>query len=90
MNNYVAGTLVRLSAVLKTSASNALTDATMVCKVLLPDGTSSTVTSVRDSAGNYHADYLASVVGLHRYEWIASGAATAAARGQFLVTQVTF
>lgn len=90
MNNYVAGTLVRLSAVLKASANNALTDATMVCKVQLPDGTSSTVTSVRDSAGTYHADYLTAVFGLHRYEWIASGGAIAAARGQFLVSQVTF
>jgi hypothetical protein len=62
----------------------------MVCRVLLPDGTSSTVASVHDSAGTYHADYLTAVYGLHRYEWLASGGATAAARGQFLVTQITF
>lgn len=40
---------------------------------------------VRDSAGAFHADILATIEGLHYYRWEGTGAVTAAEEGTFLV-----
>jgi len=90
VKTYVVGTAVRLSADLTLLATGALTDATMTIKVKTPDGTVTALTATRDAAGKFHADYLTAMLGLHRYEAIATGAAQAAAVGQFLVTQAVF
>jgi hypothetical protein len=43
--------------------------ATLVCTITLPDGTTSLPTVVKDSTGNYHADYLTTKPGPHTAQW---------------------
>jgi hypothetical protein len=86
MNTFTAGTLVRVSSSLA-DVAGVLTDATLTCRMKEPDGMITTLTVTRDAAGKNHADFLTAKLGLHQYEFLATGAAQAAGLGQFLVTQ---
>lgn len=89
---YTAPTTVRMTAGFKTSAGTMVDPTTVTCKLTLPDGTVVDLTSVvvRDSVGNYHADYLASVRGVYKYEFLGAGAFQVAETGQFTVDKVAF
>lgn len=93
MNTYTAQNTVRLSATISLNSSGAPVDPTTVgLQMKLPDGTVTDLASsvVKDAAGAYHCDYQPITLGLHMYEWIGTGGANVARRGQFLVTQTTF
>lgn len=89
-NNYTVGTLVRVSTVVTQIVGGSPIDPTTITLTLeLPDGTIVDLTSaiVRDSTGNYHADYTPVAFGLHQYEWAGTGAAQVAKVGSFIVNQ---
>jgi hypothetical protein len=90
MKQYTVGTMVRVTATVKTAAGVLADPSTMVSKVKAPDGTVSTLTTVRVSEGLYRGDFLPVVQGLHLYEFIGTGDVQAAAVGQFLVAPDTF
>lgn len=93
MNTYTAQNTVRLSASISLTLNSVPVDPTTVAlKIKFPDDTITDLSSsvVKDSAGSYHCDYQPTTLGLHMYEWIGTGGANVARRGQFLVTQVTF
>lgn len=48
----------------------------VILTVTLPDGTTATPTAVHDSAGNYHADYVFTQEGLHRFTWTTTNPVT--------------
>lgn len=88
---YNAQTLVRLTVAVTVAA--APTDPTAItCKVTPPDGNVVDLTSavVKDSVGNYHADYLPQQVGAYQYEWIGTGAVQVSGVRTFIVNQGTF
>src|SRR5262245_4504570 len=62
-------------------ATGALTDATVVLAVTLPDGVTaapgSPYTPIRDSLGQYHVDYTATPAGLHKLAWSSTSPTTA-------------
>jgi hypothetical protein len=95
------GTMVRHSAEWRVPATPdaTLTDPTTVTlQVRLPSQTLLTSTYLgasdagaitRDATGQYHADYLPLTVGTHRWRWAGTGAATAAAEGQYTIDAST-
>jgi hypothetical protein len=88
---YNAQTLIRLTTVV--TVASVLADPTaMTCKVIAPDGTVSDITAsiVKDSAGNYHADYLPLEVGAYQYEWIGTGSVQVSGVRTFIVNQGMF
>lgn len=92
-NEYIAGTLVRMTGAFTTVSGNTPIDPTTVTgKVKQPDGVVVDLTGavVKDSVGNYHMDFLPTQLGVHLYEWVGAGAAQVAAVTQFNVTQGTF
>ena len=92
MNFYTNNTLIALTTSVATAAGAPINATTMVFRITTPDGViadySGTVTN--PTVGQYVADFLAVQVGLHQYEWVATGAAQVAAVGQFVVNQSTF
>lgn len=91
MKQYTAGTAIRLSVAFTVVATAAPVDPTTVTgKVRKPDGSNVTLTVVKDSTGNYHADFTPSDLGMHTYELAGTGAAEAVYIGRFLVTQQPF
>ena len=91
MNQYTAGTLVRLTAAI-TAASTPVTPTTISMKVKNPDMAVTDMSKdiVEDSVGNYHIDVTPGALGLYQYEWICTGNVTLNSRGQFLVNQGAF
>jgi hypothetical protein len=81
MNTYHSGANVRFSVVFRDPTTGAVVDpTTVVFKIRRPDtGAVTTWTYlvvgsiVRDSAGNYHADYTCDFPGEWYYRWEASG-----------------
>lgn len=100
-SQYVQGSLARMTLQINAQSLpptcpptlGALTDAgTVTAKITDPAGVVTTLTVVRDSVGQYHADFTTVLTGLHVYEFLASGGSITAinAVGQFLVTEATF
>ena len=90
MNEYTAQNTIRLGLSVQQVAGAVGVDPTAVTlSMRLPDGTVSDLSTgiVRDSAGAYHCDFAASVLGLHMYEWKGTGSAVVAGIGQFLVSR---
>lgn len=84
MNAYDTGTLVRLTATFTVNGVD--TDPTTVTgSVRAPDGTSTPLTVAKDSVGVYHADFTASVAGLHWYRFAGTGTVVAAEEKTFYV-----
>jgi hypothetical protein len=61
------------------------TDASVTLTITKPDGTSSTPVITHPSTGNYRAAVLLDQVGTWRFKWRATGAATTAESGYFVV-----
>lgn len=93
MNNYVSDQLIRFTNAITTTADNmpAIPSA-LGFKIQLPDGTTVDLTSsvVNDGGGEYHADYVPTLVGIYTYQWRATGTIRDAAINQFRVIQATF
>lgn len=93
MNEYTAGNLIRITVAFTAVTPAAPIDpTTVVLNLKSPDGTVQVLTQsiVRDSLGQYHADFLPTQVGVHIYEWEGSGVVQVASLGQFLVSQGLF
>lgn len=90
MNAYTIGTLIRLSGMITASDGTVADPSAVSIRVKLPGQTTTNVSAVKDSAGNYHGDFLPTMLGLHMYQIIGTGTVQAAALSQFIVTQETF
>lgn len=92
MNQYPAQTTIRSTVAISTTSTGVANDPTTVaCNMAQPDGTSTALIVVRDAAGQYHADFTPTQVGLHMYEWLgATGEIQVTAFGQYLVTEARF
>lgn len=95
MNRYKPGASVRTSLV--STLLGVYTDPTSPTVVMhLPDGTSTTGTPVRDSAGLWHADFVVpfgTPTGIGVYRWRSTGVAASAnalAEERFEVTALDF
>jgi len=93
MNSYTAQSLIRMTAAITATSTGVATDPTTVTlKIQTPDQVVADLSGTvqRDSTGNYHADYTATKVGLHQYEWQCTGAVVVSGAGQYLVSQGLF
>lgn len=93
VNQYSAGTLVRISAAISAVSGGLPIDPTSIaCKVMQPDGSVVDITGsiVHDGTGLYHVDFLADQVGAYSYEWLSSGDAQVTSVNNFIVNQGIF
>lgn len=92
MNEYITGNVIVITGAFANAAGEADDPSNVYCKVKLPNGTVQDVSStiVKQSTGNYTANFSPSLVGLHTYEWLGTGAIVAATQVQFYVTATTF
>lgn len=92
MNDYTANTLIQMKVTVTTSTGTLVDPTTLVFKMTTPDGLVSdyTVDIVNTGVGKNYVNFLAAQIGLHRYEWIGTGAAQVSAVGQFIVDTGTF
>jgi hypothetical protein len=92
MNTYTENNLVALTGVVKTHAGVLIDPTTLVLKVQTPDGSVVDISSsvVRNSTGNYQANYLPTQVGLHMYEWVGTGIVQVSGHNQFIVSPGLF
>jgi hypothetical protein len=86
MNKYDVGDKVRLSITVRDYAA-ALADPTLTCTARKPDGTTTSLTPVQSSTGNWYADVTVDQSGHWFYRWTATGAVVAAEEGQFYVRE---
>ena len=70
--NGVTG-FVRLTLSIYNSAGTLQNATSLTCTLTLPDGTTTTLSTVNDSAGLYHADYQPTQAGHYGVVWVASG-----------------
>lgn len=83
--SYTFGQPVSLS-INVTDSSGAPANATaVVCTITLPDGTTSTPTVSNPNTGTYTATYTATLAGLHRAGWVATGSNASAFTDSFTV-----
>lgn len=90
MNSYTSNNAIRLAVIVTASAGGQPIDPTSIrLDMEDPSGaiTDLSSTIVKDSVGNYHADYTPLLVGVYLYSWIGTGAAIFATNGKFNVTQ---
>ena len=76
MNKYIIYNLVRVYTAITQSVGGAFVDPTTVTLYMkTPDGVITNISSsiVKDSVGNYHADYLPTQFGIFTYQWLGSG-----------------
>jgi lipoprotein-anchoring transpeptidase ErfK/SrfK len=93
MNTFDVGDAVRISLVCANSAGTAIDPTTLTLTVKPALGTATTytygvgVTIVKDSTGNYHADYtvLTGSGGMVYYKWTATGSYVGMAQSAFAV-----
>lgn len=64
---------VRLTLSIYNSAGTLQNATSLTCTLTLPDGTTTTLATVNDSAGLYHADYQPTQAGHYGVVWVASG-----------------
>ena len=87
MNSYTIGTEIFLTANFS-SGESPTAPSKVICKIKLPNNRiidlSSNVSSA--STGIYVASYVPTWVGIHTYEWIASGNVNIVANATFEVT----
>jgi hypothetical protein len=89
MNEYIVGTLARITFTITTSAGAPVDSSELTLQIKTPDKVVTDISSsiVHDSAGNYHADFITSQIGPHTYEVSSSGSVQISGLGKFLVTQ---
>lgn len=82
---YILGNVLRLSAAF-TNAAGAPADPTSTdVAITQPDGVATSATLVKDSVGNYHADFTPTQAGLHIYRITGTGVVAAANEQSFIV-----
>lgn len=89
MNEYITGTSVRIKSQVTDPIAGGLVDpSALILSVMTPDGIVADVSTliVKDEVGIYHADYITSQVGVHRYSWAGSGTVAAVGKGSFKTT----
>lgn len=87
-NDYLIGSVVRLSAAFTSAAGAAIDPATVTLKIKDPAGTITAYTYaaaqvVKDAVGSYHYDYTPVASGRYTYRWESAGAGQAAGEGVF-------
>jgi hypothetical protein len=93
MNTYTADNVVRTFCVVTQVIGGLPVDpSTVTVWLTRPDGVVIDLTSVmvHDSVGNFHADYLPTMLGVYTYQYLGVGAAPICAKQQFLVTDTPF
>jgi hypothetical protein len=92
MNSYTNDNLIQFGTTITDLSGNPSNASQLTFKVKTPDlvvtDLSSTIANV--GVGQYTAQFYATQVGLHQYEWVASGTVEAAQVSQFLVDQAVF
>ena len=90
-NTYDIGDLVRITSAFTTQAGTAVDPSTVTARVKDPSGTTTVftypATVTKDSTGNFHADFVPTLAGVHYYRWEGTGAAVAASESFFYVAQ---
>jgi hypothetical protein len=93
VNTYTNNTLIVLTGAIAVTSTGAPINATsIICRVTTPDGvvTDYSGSVVNPTTGTYVYNFLAVQVGLHQYEFVASGTAVVGGINQFIVNQSTF
>jgi uncharacterized phiE125 gp8 family phage protein len=89
---YAGGSVtgfVRLTLSIYNSSGTLQNATSLTCTLTLPDGTSTTLTPVNDSAGLYHADYQPTQAGHYGVVWVASGTNAGVLEESFNVDDTT-
>lgn len=93
INSYLSNNLIRIFTAITQSIGGAPIDPTAISlKITAPNGviTDLSATIVKDSVGNYHADYLPTQYGVHVFEWTGTGTATVFDKQRFMITDTPF
>jgi hypothetical protein len=90
MDTYLANNDVRMYTTITISpqlGGGAIDPVTVTLHLTLPTGAVIDISSsiVRDSVGNYHADYVPTLLGVYTYEWVGTAPAVVFDKRQFLV-----
>lgn len=93
---YDIGDLVKISGTF-TDSANTAGDPTTVSITIAPPTSAETTyvygtdaALVKDSVGNYHANWSCAESGVHRYRWVSTGTLQAAEEGWFTVRPQSF
>ena len=88
-NTYDIGDLVRITSAFTTQAGTAVDPSTVTARVKDPSGTTTVFTYpasvAKDATGDYHADFVPTLAGVHYYRWEGTGSAVAASEAFFYV-----
>jgi hypothetical protein len=83
---YFPGSTITLSAQFTSPGTGDLVDpATVAGVVAAPDGTLTTLVVIKDTVGQYHAIFTASVSGTHTQRWVGTGTHSQVAESEFVV-----
>jgi hypothetical protein len=86
---YTVGTTIQITATFTDDDGVKVDPTEVTAELRTPAGVLEDLTVVRDSTGEYHADYTPALNGLHQYRFIGTGAVAAANEGSFMA-QTTF
>jgi streptogramin lyase len=92
LNAYNIGDLVRITGNLATAAGAAIDPTALVCKVMAPDGTTTTHTygstafPLQAASGEYYVDVTPDAAGEWWYQFRSTGTGQAMDEGYFVVT----
>lgn len=94
MSKYYVGSAIRTTVVVKNAAGTAIDPTTLKVAFTAHSGYTKTYVYltdaelVKDSTGNYHADYvIENETGKWRYKWTATGTGAGVAKGEFTVDE---
>jgi hypothetical protein len=88
---YEIGDGVRFSCTFSDAINGGLVDPNVVTLSLrMPDGTTPTITPVREATGKYYFDYTTTLAGVHWFRWASTGSFAAASEGAFVVSRSQF
>ena len=92
MSTYIVGQVVLLSDLITNPSTDApIVDATTICTVYKPDGTSSVLSVVhpgQDDADAYDAQVTVDQAGWWEYVFLSTGAGAGAGRNRFYVSPI--
>lgn len=86
MSIYDIGDVVTLSATIHDIDGDPVDAGTVVCTITLPDGSTTQPPVAHTAAGDYSAQLVCTMVGLHVVRWVAAGANAGAFTTDFFVT----
>jgi hypothetical protein len=81
--SFPEGDTVKLTVEVR--VDDVLTNATMACTIMLPDGTTTAITPTNESTGVYSIAYTTVQTGYHYWRVVATGAASGVREGKFYV-----